>query len=147
MQNRLLGKIIKLKLPLGEYAIFGSAPMFVRGIRKEMHDVDIVVTKKLWEKMQSAPGWRLEAATSGDPVLRFEELELFGGWAPGEWDVDELIKTADMIDGLPFVTLENVLRWKKAFGREKDLADVIKIEEYKKGKESQVQSPCPQCYA
>lgn len=134
MQNSLLEKVIKLKLPLGEYALFGSAPMFARGLRKEIHDVDIVVTKKLWEAMQNAPGWRLETATSGDPVLRFEELELFGGWAPGKWDVDELIRTADMIDGLPFVTLKNVLQWKKAFGREKDLVDVRMIEEYEKGK-------------
>lgn len=140
MEQNLLDKVKGLNFSPGEYAIFGSAPMFVRGIRKEMHDVDIVVTKKLWEKMQSAPGWKLETATSGDPVLRFEELELFGGWAPGEWDVDELIRTADMIDGLPFVTLENVLRWKKAFGREKDLADVRMIEEYEKGRESQVKS-------
>ena len=130
MKNCLIEKVIKLNFPFGDYALFGSAPMFVRGLREEMHDVDIVVTEKLWQKMQTVPGWKMETASSGDPVLRFEELELFGGWAPGEWDVDALIRTADVIDGLPFVTLANVLKWKKAYGREKDLADVKKIEEY-----------------
>ena len=130
MKQNLLDKVKALNLPLGEYALFGSAPMFVRGLREEMHDVDIVVTEKLWEKMQAVPGWKMETANSGDPVLRCEKLELFGGWAPGEWDVDALIRTADVIDGLPFVTLANVLKWKKAYGREKDLADVKKIEEY-----------------
>jgi len=130
MPNDLLQKIKGLNFPLGEYALFGSAPMFIRGLREEMHDVDLVVTEKLWKKMQTVPGWKMEAASSGDPVLRCEELEMFCGWAPGEWDVNELIKTADMIDGLPFVTLESVLKWKKAYGREKDLADVKKIEKY-----------------
>jgi predicted nucleotidyltransferase len=130
MSKYLLNKVKGLNLPLGEYALFGSAPLFVRGLREAMRDVDIVVTKKLWEEMQSAPGWKMETANSGDPVLRCEELELFRDWAPGEWDIDELIKTADVIDGLPFVSLANVLQWKKMFGREKDLADVKEVEKY-----------------
>ena len=73
MKNCLIEKVIKLNFPFGDYALFGSAPMFVRGLREEMHDVDIVVTEKLWQKMQTVPGWKMETASSGDPVLRFEE--------------------------------------------------------------------------
>ena len=42
-------------------------------------------------------------------------------WAIGEFDVDELIDTAETIDGLPFVRLVHVIRYKEIAARPKDL--------------------------
>jgi hypothetical protein len=44
--------------------------------------------------------------------------------------VDRLIDTADVIDGLRFVTLALVLAWKRESLRPKDLADIKVIEAY-----------------
>ena len=45
------------------------------------------------------------------------------GWNYGSYqpDVQKLIAEAEMIEGVPFVQLEEVRKWKEAFGREKDL--------------------------
>ena len=41
-------------------------------------------------------------------------------WKYGSFDLDELIDTAEMIDGLPFVRLEHVITYKEAADRPKD---------------------------
>ena len=41
----LFQKVKELNLPKGKYALFGSAPMGLRGIR-ECHDIDIIAKKK-----------------------------------------------------------------------------------------------------
>lgn len=40
----------KLNLPLGKYAIFGSGPLAIRGLR-ENNDIDIIVTDELWQNL------------------------------------------------------------------------------------------------
>ena len=50
MKNRavntvLFEKAIALGLPKGKFALFGSAPMGIRGI-KECHDIDIAMLKQ-----------------------------------------------------------------------------------------------------
>jgi hypothetical protein len=46
------------------------------------------------------------------------------------WDIDALIDGAERIDGLPFARLEDVLAWKRSYGRHKDLEHVRLIERY-----------------
>ena len=43
----LLDELIKLQLLTGEYVVFGSGPMAVRGMR-EARDMDILATKSFW---------------------------------------------------------------------------------------------------
>jgi len=44
--------------------------------------------------------------------------------------IDTLIDTAEEFEGIKFVTLENVLRWKKLMGRPKDLEHIKMIKAY-----------------
>ncbi|MDP2856193.1 MAG: hypothetical protein Q8N90_03725 [bacterium] len=55
---------------------------------------------------------------------------MWKGWKPGQWDIKQLIREAEIIDGLPFVKLKYVLKWKKLSGREKDLKDIETIERF-----------------
>ena len=112
----LFEKVKKLKLPSGEYALFGSAPLGVRGLR-ECRDVDIIVSEDLWDEYKN------KFNNDGD-------IELWKDWAPGQWNIAKLIKEAEIIDDLPFVKLEQVIEWKKLNGREKDLRDVEVAEKY-----------------
>lgn len=123
-----------LDLPFGQYVVFGSGPLAAHGIRPT-NDVDLFVTTTLYEKLK-AEGW--------------EEKELYtpaGGLylCQGIYDADDtwdygtynptptgLIETAGVIDGIPFAPLTDVLRWKEAFGRPKDLADIELIRQYMK---------------
>jgi hypothetical protein len=70
----------------------------------------------------------------GDDYLENGEIELWKNWRPGEWDVQKLIDEAEIIDGLPFASLESVVTWKRMSAREKDLKDVEVIENFLKAK-------------
>lgn len=129
VNKELFLKVKELNLPIGKYALFGSAGLGVRGL-KECNDVDIIVAGDLWEELKLKSGWRLEKAESGDQCLRKNEVEIFMSWAPGEWDVAKLIQEAEIIDGLPFVKLQDVLAWKKLRGKDKDLKDIETIEKF-----------------
>jgi len=41
-----------------------------------------------------------------------------------------VIKTAFLIDGIPFMNTEELIKFKMAFGREKDFKDIELIKEY-----------------
>ena len=121
-----------LDLPAADFAIFGSGPMWARSIR-ESTDLDIVARGKAWE-WATKNGVKEIKQNSGLECRHFagKSIEIYGDWFPGEWSVDELIDTADIVDGIRFVNLASVIEWKKRMGREKDLNDLILIEEYQK---------------
>lgn len=117
-----------MNLPLGQYALFRSAPLGIRGLR-DCRDVDVIVSTQLWQKCL-ADGWQIRQVKSGNQCLSKGEIELWLDWYPGEWDVEDLIENSEMIDGLPFVKLDQVLKWKKIMGRDKDMVDVKIIEKF-----------------
>jgi hypothetical protein len=121
-------KVKELGLPSGSYAIFGSGPMAVRGLR-ECGDIDLIVTDELFEEYKSASGWELKDV-GGREILAKDGVEMGPGWWPGEWDIEQLIEDADIIENLPFVRLVEVLKWKRLAKREKDLKDIEIIEDY-----------------
>ena len=132
MSNQeLFLKIAALNLPPGKYALFGSAPMGIRDLR-DCHDIDIIATEDLWNTFRNRPGWIARVGPWGDDYFEKEEVELWKNWRPGAWDIQKLIDAAQVIDGLPFVPLEDVLRWKKLIAREKDMKDIAVIEDFLK---------------
>ncbi len=134
-------RVRELSLPFGEYVVVGGA-MEAHGIRPA-HDLDIVVTPKLFETLIQ-DGWPVcdcdgckaewkEGSTRR--MLKKPGVDILSDYS---WkheykaDTDELIKNADVIEGIPFVQLSELLKWKKAATREKDLKDVALLEEYLK---------------
>ncbi|MFH1712336.1 MAG: hypothetical protein ABH846_03840 [Patescibacteria group bacterium] len=120
----------KLDLPAGDWVIFGSGPLVAHGIRDHAHDVDILARGTAWEAAKKL-GVAVQA-TMRDHAVRIHDdtIEIFDGWSPGEWDTDELIDNAVIVDGLPFVQLEQVYKWKKIMGRVKDIKDIKAMDEY-----------------
>ncbi len=125
----LFQKVRELHLPFGEYALFGSCPLGIRGIR-ECNDADIIVSKSLFEKFRGMPGWELRITTQGGECLTRDMIELFWEWRPGVWDIGRLIAEAEIIDGLPFVRLQSVLESKKMRALPKDIPDIEAILEF-----------------
>ncbi len=125
-----LDELRLLNLPDKQYAIFGSGPMAVRGLR-QAHDLDLLIKKDLWDELV-----KIYPLDEKGVALRAGHIELFSHWEPWFKDTDQLIETAEVIDGLPFVRLEYVLEWKKQMGREKDKQDVVLIEKYLTGQAS-----------
>lgn len=128
--DAIFQSVTDLHLPLGTFALFGSAPLGVRGLR-ECRDIDVIVTEELWNE-QKNKGWETVTMPHGSIGLVKGEIELWKNWYPGDWDVPKLIREAEMIAGLPFVRLEEVLKWKKLMNREKDLKDIEAINAFLK---------------
>ncbi|KKT44147.1 MAG: hypothetical protein UW34_C0017G0003 [Parcubacteria group bacterium GW2011_GWA2_44_15] len=124
MENdELFTKVRDLKLSSSKYILFGSAPMGIRG-PKVCHDIDIVVTEDLWNGYKNK-GWKIKMMPHGSQYLSKEDIELWADWIPGEWNIQKLIAEAEMIKGLPFVKLAEVVKWEKILGRKKDLEDIV----------------------
>jgi predicted nucleotidyltransferase len=116
-----------------DFAIFGSGPMYIRDIKEKLKDLDIIVNQKGWNKLiQHYESKNTNSGFGNLITINNEgiEIEIFDMWGPGKWDLDELIKTSDKIEEVNFVTLENVLKWKKEMNREKDVEDIKKINEF-----------------
>ena len=130
MFHELIQRVQGLNIPAGTFAIFGSGPMAIRGL-KEPNDIDIVVTKETYEIFRSKDGWDEKTYNGREKhYLEKDGVELWNSWGPGDWDITQLISTAEMIDGLPYVTIDHVLAWKERNSRPKDMADITKIKEY-----------------
>ena len=124
--NPLISRLLELELPPDDFAVFGSGPLMARGWR-ESRDLDIVARGAAWEKAKKVG---VESYTS-DGAVKYVigPIEVFDSWAPGQWDVNGLIDGAEMIDGVRFASLDNVIKWKRLMGRPKDLEDIKLIEE------------------
>lgn len=122
-----------LNLPIGQYAITGSGALGIRNLRA-IGDIDIIVTPELWTILEMRysvtdennvkkivfPGGIIEAL--GENSFYAEEKDKD---AP---TIKTRIANADMIEGLPFESLEHVLYYKRKIGREKDKQDIMMIE-------------------
>jgi hypothetical protein len=125
----IIEQIKGLGLPLGKYAVFGSGPMAIYGIR-ESSDIDLVLTIDLYEELLQS-GWKEEGNGAKRHVIK-GDIEAFDNWDFGDYrpNVQELIINAEIVDGVSVISLNEVRVWKKAFGRPKDIVDVGLIDDY-----------------
>lgn len=115
-----------LDLPEGDFALHGSAPLLAYGLVEEVNDVDIVSRGEAWRYATTLAPQEQEAV---DEVVRpGPGLEIFNGWL-GD-DANELIDGATTIRGVPFVSLDAVLRFKRSLNRPKDALHIRLIEEF-----------------
>ncbi len=125
----LFGLLRSLDLPLGDYAIFGSGPLIVRAIIEATNDLDIITRGGTWRRVQEL-GNVTEFDDGSLRVDMFEDRLTFGNsWKYSAFEFNELIDTAEVIEGLPFVRLEHVVAYKRAAGRPKDLEHLEKLAE------------------
>jgi hypothetical protein len=119
---KYLDELARLKLPKEEYAIFGSGPLAIRGIR-DNNDLDLIVTDYLWKKLS------VQYLTKGKKII-LPNVEICKDWLPWIEDTKPLIDDSEIIDGFPFVKLKYVLEWKLKSEKPKDKQDVKLIYDY-----------------
>jgi hypothetical protein len=129
-KKELIERVRALALPRGQYVVFGSGPMAAHGIRLT-RDIDILVTTALYERLKKE-GWEVAHWDSGAEYLAKGIFEVDDSWnyEPYNPKPEEIISIAEIIDGIPFAPLREVLKWKKAFGREKDKVHIRLLEAY-----------------
>lgn len=125
----------EFNLPAHQYAIIGSGPLGIRNI-KAIGDIDIIVTPKLWATFAEKYGITDENGVKkivfpGGVIEAFYEGSFYTAPADDQAPtMDSRIKNAEIIDGLPFDSIENVLYYKRKDAREKDLKDILLIEKW-----------------
>lgn len=126
-------RVKKFDFSIGEYAVFGGSLLDVWGIRRA-NDLDIIVTPELFERLRHDSTWKddsgdgYELLTKGEAdVTTVQEKPTHGTYNP---DRIKLIKEATIINGVPFVRIEEVIACKKDYNRPKDWQDVASIEQY-----------------
>ena len=116
----LFDRLRALHLPPGDYAVFGSATLAIRGLIEDPADLDILCRGAVWQRMSDIG--ELKQLEDGSWIASLDNgLLTFGHtWAIGVVDIDEMIDTAEIIDGLPFVRLQHVVVYKRLRRTERD---------------------------
>ena len=123
------------QLPIDQYAITGSGPLGIRNL-KAIGDIDIIIIPKLWTTLAEKYGVTDENGVRkivlpGGVVEAFADGSFYTAPAdPQAPTIASRIKDAEIIDGLPFDSIENVLYYKHKDAREKDLKDILLIEQW-----------------
>ena len=128
----LIDKLLSLHLPLEDYAVFGSGPMFAHGIKESVRDLDLIARGKAWEKARQLGKIEETKLKFGNVITLFDgEIEIYDSWVPArKWDINRLIDTSDVIEGIRFVKRDDVLRWKRMRNTPKDIEHIKLIENY-----------------
>ena len=139
MSETFADKVKALNLPLDQIIVIGSGILDQLGIR-QASDIDLAASSDLMKKLSEE---------SGDWIKKFDDnqrfyfikddgsAEVWDGW---EFDgqvvsYDGLLDYVVEYDGVRFVNLEFLSRWKKWRSLEKDTQDVKLIDEWRANNE------------
>ena len=125
--EKLLNKLEELNLPDKGYAIYGSGPMAIRKIRAA-HDLDIVVKNDLFKELNR----KYSEIEKGFIKLEKGMIEIFSAQNSLIDNPKKVIDRAELINGLRFIKLDDLMTWKKKMGRQKDFDDIKLIKHYLK---------------
>ena len=136
--DAVIGRVKALGLPQGSFVAIGSGILAALGIR-QTGDIDLVVDDATYQALAYSGEWTEGKTDHGMCLVSADGVvEVWRDWNPapsGDWSAEELLRDAVVIDGVAFVSLERVRRWKQWRGREKDLRDVALIDAYRKDNE------------
>ena len=135
MSETFANKVKALDLPLDQIIVIGSGILDQLGIRPAS-DIDLAASSDLMKKLSEE---------SGDWIKKFDDnqrfyfvkddgsAEVWDGWVFDGQTVsyDDLLDYAVEYDGVRFVDLEFLRKWKSWRGREKDVRDVELIDEWR----------------
>lgn len=104
----------------GEYWLVAGGAMVLYGLREETSDIDLGCSTRLADELERQ-GRRVIRWDDGTRQICYGPgIELFENWFPGQ---------SNLVDNVPVLSLEGLLALKKSLGREKDAADIRRIED------------------
>lgn len=129
--QNLLEELKKLNFPKDKYVIFGSGILSALNIR-EASDLDIIIKSDIFEDLWNKyPEYITDKPYRCLNIGGIEIIDKLNN-DEGYESVNRIIDNAIVIDGFPYITLEDLKIRKAIMGREKDLKDIELINEYLK---------------
>lgn len=125
LEHPLIRRLVAYDLERSDFVIFGSAPMLAHGLRQDIRDLDIVARGAAWRRA-SELGVPAVGTISDDPAVHLDggRIQVFRDWISQAWNTDDLIDQAEVIQGLRFARLADVLAYKQMLMRPKDVDDI-----------------------
>jgi hypothetical protein len=122
---RLIQICSELELNCDDLVVFGSGPLLAHGLRQSIRDLDVVARGATWRRLAQF-GEPAVGTISGSPMVHFwgGRIQFSQRWISVNWDTDQLIDRAEVLHGLRFATLHDVLAYKWELRRPKDIADI-----------------------
>ena len=133
IMEELFRQLDTLNLPITDYAITGSGPLYAHGLIPLLeNDIDIIARNKAWVKSLNYKNPK--TGELGDLIINLfnDRIQIFNEWSYSNETVNEIIDNAEMHGGYPFASLNHVLTWKKKLMRPKDILHIKLIEKYQK---------------
>ncbi|MGI5166046.1 hypothetical protein ACQEU3_16955 [Spirillospora sp. CA-253888] len=124
-EHPLVRRLVMLDLAPDDFVIAGSGPLLAHRLRDQVSDLDVVARGDAWAQVRRQ-GMADVGTITGAPIVSFWGglIQFCREWVTGNGDADGLIERSDMIEGVRFASLEDVLAYKLEIGRPKDFADV-----------------------
>jgi hypothetical protein len=126
LENPMLGWLAGLGLDPDDYVVFGSGPLLAHELRSDIDDLDVVARGGAWRRICAMGGAPGVGELTGDPSVSFwgGRIQFFQRWLPPAGDAAGLIERADVIAGMRFASLPDVLHYKLRLNRPKDQVDI-----------------------
>ncbi len=139
MSETFADKVKALNLPLDQIIVIGSGILDQLGIRPAS-DIDLAASSDLMKKLSEESGDWLKKFDDNQRFYFVKDdgsAEVWDGWEFDRQAVsyDDLLDYAVKYDGVRFVDLEFLRKWKSWRGREKDVRDVELIDEWRANNE------------
>lgn len=119
-------QIAGLQLPKDSYLVVGSRVLQALGLRPS-DDIDMIVTEPVFDELLARPGWR-QGSWDGQLTLQHGPFDIGTRW--DTLPIAELLPRALIINGVPYLSLQDLRDWKIKYQRPKDLTDVALIDSY-----------------
>lgn len=119
-------KLTSLGISSTEPIIVGSGILDMLGIRPS-NDIDLLISKETFYKI-AGHDHEILRRPDGSEKIEVDDIELMHDWY-GKKVSDAAIKTT-VIDGIKFMSIEEVCRWKALLDRSKDQVDILLIDKY-----------------
>ena len=130
-REELIRRVSELDLPIGEYCVVGSGPLAVRSLC-DATDIDLLVSGRIYEQLKEKDAWVESANEEGVMILSNPPYEVGHEYRCGEYlgEPETLFDEVDVVDGVAFASLEQVMQYKRARGKQKDQQDIALVNEY-----------------
>lgn len=136
MLYRLVWRLIRdHDFDIRDFVIVGSARLWLQGVIPRLADIDIVARNRTWDRALELSGacflhngvYRGE--NTGAPVAQLygRRIDVCPSWIGPDGDADGLIERAEELCGLPHMSMDDLLAYKRELRRPKDRRDLARI--------------------
>lgn len=121
-KKQIIARLEELHLDDTKYWLITGGAMVLYGLREQTSDIDLGCTSDLADLLQQE-GFPVERMPDGTrKIVVAEDVEIFENW---------LEDRVERFEGVPVISIQELIEMKRALGREKDFGDIqLILEKY-----------------